>query len=382
MRGGVAGSGTYALNVVDNRTSGIKRAVGGEAGPTHGTLAVFLAANDPLNFGVNGTVSDPNGPGVMGQRGSASLQPTRHYGVAGYAQNDTDGIGVYGEGAAYGVLGTANTTAPAQGRALGCSVNRTPAWACRAARIGNVGVLGTSSASHGVYGSSINGYGLYATSTNSTGIVASTNGGNAIQGASNGNVGVLGTSNSSIGGFFASGTATGLYADRAAAGFAARFDGPVLVNGHFTVIGGPKSAAVPHPDGSHRRLYCVESPESWFEDFGGPVGERAGSRAARPDFAAGSRGAGSRSPRGARCRAVPARADRGAGGVPRPRVARLVAERPPGGVEGLPLSKERPHAASGESRRRADGTEQRGHQPRRWCADAGAPQQAVTEEVE
>ena len=31
---------------------------------------------------------------------------------------------------------------------------------------------------------------------------------------------------------------------------------------------GAKSAAVPHPDGSHRRLYCVESPESWFEDFG------------------------------------------------------------------------------------------------------------------
>ena len=101
-----------------------------------------------------------------------------------------------------------------------------------------------------------------------TGIVASTNGGNAIQGASNGNVGVLGTSNSSIGGFFASGTSTGLYATGPASGFAARFDGPVLVNGNFTAIGGSKSAAVPHPDGTHRRLYCVESPESWFEDFG------------------------------------------------------------------------------------------------------------------
>ena len=42
----------------------------------------------------------------------------------------------------------------------------------------------------------------------------------------------------------------------------------MLVNGNFTAIGGSKSAAVPHPDGSHRRLYCVESPESWFEDFG------------------------------------------------------------------------------------------------------------------
>ena len=29
-----------------------------------------------------------------------------------------------------------------------------------------------------------------------------------------------------------------------------------------------RSAAVPHPDGFHRRLYCIECPESWFEDFG------------------------------------------------------------------------------------------------------------------
>ena len=27
-------------------------------------------------------------------------------------------------------------------------------------------------------------------------------------------------------------------------------------------------AAVSHPDGSHRLLYSLESPESWFEDFG------------------------------------------------------------------------------------------------------------------
>jgi hypothetical protein len=50
--------------------------------------------------------------------------------------------------------------------------------------------------------------------------------------------------------------------------YAAAFFGPVVVSGAFTVVGGPKSAAVPHPDGSHRRLYCMESPESWFEDFG------------------------------------------------------------------------------------------------------------------
>ena len=34
------------------------------------------------------------------------------------------------------------------------------------------------------------------------------------------------------------------------------------------VTGSPKSAAVKLRDGSHRALYCVESPECWFEDFG------------------------------------------------------------------------------------------------------------------
>jgi hypothetical protein len=42
----------------------------------------------------------------------------------------------------------------------------------------------------------------------------------------------------------------------------------VIVGGDFIVVGGAKSAAVQHPDGSHRLLYCIESPESWFEDFG------------------------------------------------------------------------------------------------------------------
>ncbi len=51
-------------------------------------------------------------------------------------------------------------------------------------------------------------------------------------------------------------------------GFAGGFQGPVLVAGDFTVSGGAKNAAVPHPDGSHRLLYCQESPEPWFEDFG------------------------------------------------------------------------------------------------------------------
>src|SRR5262249_11658301 len=29
-----------------------------------------------------------------------------------------------------------------------------------------------------------------------------------------------------------------------------------------------KNAVVPFPDGTHRLLHCMESPEHWFEDFG------------------------------------------------------------------------------------------------------------------
>jgi hypothetical protein len=54
---------------------------------------------------------------------------------------------------------------------------------------------------------------------------------------------------------------------------AGRFVGGVVVEGAEIIVGslvvlGLKSAAVPHADGSHRLLYSVESPESWFEDFG------------------------------------------------------------------------------------------------------------------
>jgi hypothetical protein len=55
--------------------------------------------------------------------------------------------------------------------------------------------------------------------------------------------------------------------------FAGYFHGPVQVVGDVTIFGnaivnGLKSAVVRFPDGSNRKLYCMENPESWFEDFG------------------------------------------------------------------------------------------------------------------
>lgn len=52
-----------------------------------------------------------------------------------------------------------------------------------------------------------------------------------------------------------------------AGAYSGLFYGPMVITGDLAVVGA-KSAAVAHPDGSHRLLYCVESPESWFEDFG------------------------------------------------------------------------------------------------------------------
>jgi hypothetical protein len=52
-----------------------------------------------------------------------------------------------------------------------------------------------------------------------------------------------------------------------ARGRAGHFKGPVLVDGDLTVTG-VKGAVVSHPDGSHRLFCAIESPESWFEDFG------------------------------------------------------------------------------------------------------------------
>jgi hypothetical protein len=87
-------------------------------------------------------------------------------------------------------------------------------------------------------------------------------GGFAIYGLCANGHGVVGAT-STAGGAAVAGATNGV-----AGAYAGAFYGPVAVNGDFTVFGGAKSAAVPHPDGSHRRLYCMESPESWFEDFG------------------------------------------------------------------------------------------------------------------
>jgi hypothetical protein len=135
------------------------------------------------------------------------------------------------------------------------------------------GVIPASSSSNSIalYGQNLSsyagpapgagGFGVYGLSANGHGLVGATAaaGGAAVVGASNGVAGA----------------------------YAGAFYGSVVVSGAFTVFGGPKSAAVEHPDGSCRRLYCMEAPEAWFEDFG--EGQLVGGKAdvpIDPDFAA------------------------------------------------------------------------------------------------
>lgn len=66
---------------------------------------------------------------------------------------------------------------------------------------------------------------------------------------------------------------TGVYG-QSAIGNAGQFQGSVGITGNLTVttgnlmVTGTKSAIVPGPDGTYRKLYAVEAPENWFEDFG------------------------------------------------------------------------------------------------------------------
>jgi hypothetical protein len=167
--------------------------------------------------------------------------------------NIGSGAGVVGEArnsAGYGVFGNdASTILPMSA----CSVRVRKGRACAVtARAGLAYRLIPSL-------SSANPTAIYGVNNSSyTGSVTSA-GGFGILGLSQNGDGLMGRTNAT-GAAAAVGSANGV-----AGAWAGIFYGPTIVEGNFAVLGGAKSAAVPHPHGTYRRLYCVESPESWFE---------------------------------------------------------------------------------------------------------------------
>jgi hypothetical protein len=148
-----------------------------------------------------------------------------------------------------------------------------------------VGVLGFAEKSHGVWGASTAMPGVFGTASRHAGVYGWSEATAVVGDGNSGQIGVEGSGNTwGVYGHvnYANPNADGAGVFGAAAidlgggppvGRAGVFVGPVDVIGDLTCTGdwvawGTKAAAAKHTDGSHRLLYCVESPESQFEDFG------------------------------------------------------------------------------------------------------------------
>jgi hypothetical protein len=180
-------------------------------------------------------------------RGEAVRGSSGNIGVRGIGE----AAGVVGEGDVYGVKGLLSGASIPDNRiehagVVGSAADSFGVGVMGIGSVGMPGMLGSCQTDPGVQGLSTSGAGVYGQSFENIGVRGE-----------GGSTGVLAFSRNGTGV-----SARGLE-------FAGFFFGSVMVfRGDFTVIGGAKSAAVPHPDGYHRRLYSVESPESWFEDFG------------------------------------------------------------------------------------------------------------------
>jgi hypothetical protein len=217
--------------------------------------AIALYAEDsigPYGWGVEaqGTgyaVVGFQGPGDPGTAAVYGSGRANGYGVSGY---NPSAIGVRGESeSATGVIGLSKSGVPILGQVTTASNANT------------IAIYGLNTSTYTGPGPGAGGFGVYGLCANGHGLVGATAaaGAAAVVGATNGVVNA----------------------------YAGAFYGRVIVGGDFTVVNGAKSAAVPHPDGTHRRLYCLESPESWFEDFGtGRLECGRAEIAIDPDFAA------------------------------------------------------------------------------------------------
>ncbi len=142
------------------------------------------------------------------------------------------------------------------------------------------GVYGGSGTGNGVLGN-YNGTNTSATRAGVYGEVnapTATNGGSGVYGynsiaSGNQHIGVLGAYNGSAFGIGVHGLALGggLMAGNIDVGVvgwrANNLDYSGYYNGNHAIANGTKSASVPTSKGN-QLLYCVESPETWFEDFG------------------------------------------------------------------------------------------------------------------
>jgi hypothetical protein len=278
------GVGVGGLNAA---TSGDTTGVLGAVSSPDGTgVAGFNNTKSGDTTGVYGEVASPDGVGVAGVNGIKSGHTTGVYGKA----SSPYGIGVEGlndakSGLAYGVYGeSASSYAIAVGGLSTAASGDTTGVYGEVASPDGTGVEGRNDAKSGnawgVYGvvASPDGVGVEGLNTATRGDTAGVRGdvkspdgagvlgindamsgdGAGVEGKSSSHNGaaVVGSNLATIG------RSIGVYGETGSkTGFG------VFCSGNFAATG-TKAAAVPFPDGTVRALYCVESPECWFEDFG------------------------------------------------------------------------------------------------------------------
>ncbi len=213
-------------------------------------------------FGPDSENSSPVSPaGVYGQAGAGNAN-----GVEGRGSGNFAGVAGFGDAtntanSGIGVFALGGAPQPLSGNFGGPGVyaigNGGPGYTQLNQSVGVYGIGGAGDAP-GVLGQ--------GGSTAADGVQGSSGSGAGVSGQSGTGVGVIASSGSHTD-LVATGTIGLIAGTTAPMGTAGQFDGNVVIGGSLTV-GGVKSAAVPFPDGSHRRLYCMESPENWFEDFG------------------------------------------------------------------------------------------------------------------
>lgn len=231
---------------------------GGASIGVHGIGATGLKGEGGA-FGVDG-VGVVNGSGVRGTSTSGigvQGSSTSQEGVLGTSKS---GIGVSGSSEDdAGVLGASDTGIGVRG-SVGLSPFPLPAKA---------GILGESNAGIAVCAHSFKDTAVRARSVSGKAVHAETDGlfpcvaasaPNAIAVNGEGVYGVRGASTGKSG--------IGVYGKSSDDGLAGYFEGNVMIKGNLTKTGVGSAVAVRFPDRSFRQLCSIDSPESWFEDFG------------------------------------------------------------------------------------------------------------------
>ena len=256
----------------------------GQLGTSINGLATGVSGNGYYGVYATGSAAGVYSTGSTGVTGVSSLP--NGYGVLAFG-GGSGGTGVWGSGGTYGVYGYNPSSATAG--ALATSAN------------GGTGVSGNGF--YGVYGYGSD-TGVYGTGTsngvtgsgyiglNGTGSDTGVYGSGSTSGvsgnnASNASSGELGSSLAGGTGVYGYGTVYGVYANGiyGVAAIGSNTGDGLVASGANGVVGsgfnygvysegnfaasGTKSAVVPLPDDRVVSLYAMESPENWFEDFGG-----------------------------------------------------------------------------------------------------------------